>query len=359
MLLSLETPDNSTGYPPTYGPDVAADGSQSPREERWLPVNVSFDGAAPNVRWLDFGAKRISEPIFHQTLRVLRSQSPPPGERSTSLAGLLKLAKETDEVRPAGIIFHISRCGSTLVANGLRAGENVAVLSEATPVESLFRANLFANSEIPDADRTETRRVALDAVVRLFARDIVGRKGARVIIKCHVIDMLQIPLIRSIWPETPSLVMIRDPLEVVVSNLVQPGSWCGLQSSLQNYARIFGPSALNVATMSKAEFYACCIGRFLEAGLNAVSDRCKVVDYADLGPQTLRSIAVRFGIRLPHDGDARLQRAWGTYSKDPAALRRFETDGDRKRADASQDAIEAVRRHAEDKYCEIRALEKR
>src|SRR4029450_14106661 len=94
-------------------------------ESNWLPVRFSFTPRSVSVRWLDFGRTTLSQPFFNQTLRQLRRTEPPASERMTDLSELLRSRAAFDAVRPAGIIFHVSRCGSTFLPNGLKAPAHV------------------------------------------------------------------------------------------------------------------------------------------------------------------------------------------------------------------------------------------
>src|SRR5580658_4905388 len=89
------------------------------------------------VRWMQFPNKELREPFFHQTVARLRRAEPPALEFDTEAEALLALANELPPITPAGLIFHVSRCGSTLVCNALRTGR-ARILSEAAPLSRLL-----------------------------------------------------------------------------------------------------------------------------------------------------------------------------------------------------------------------------
>src|SRR5580658_7118041 len=91
----------------------------------WLPVAIG--GRYLTVRWLQFGNKALSEPFFEWSVAALRDGLPDAAEFETSIAELAK-GDAAPPVLPAGIIVHVTRCGSTLVLNALRAAENVVGL---------------------------------------------------------------------------------------------------------------------------------------------------------------------------------------------------------------------------------------
>src|ERR1019366_5688912 len=96
----------------------------------WLPIGFTF-GPQVSVRWLEFGGRSLSEPFFGQSVRALRCSKPPARERVTNLQTLFDVASAYREVEPSGLIFHVSRCGSTFLTNILKAGAGVLALSEA------------------------------------------------------------------------------------------------------------------------------------------------------------------------------------------------------------------------------------
>jgi len=97
----------------------------------WLPVDI--DCRADVVRWMRVAENEFSEPFFNDTVAVLRARTPAVPEVETSVSTLKEVATGWPSVRPAGVIYHMSRCGSTLVANALKLSHNSLVLPEANP----------------------------------------------------------------------------------------------------------------------------------------------------------------------------------------------------------------------------------
>lgn len=90
----------------------------------WLPAGI---GTA-TVRWIRVGSQSPSDPFFERWLAALRNRVPPPREHETELSSLAQSVAHLPEVEPAGVIFHVSRCGSTLLTNALSSGEDVFAL---------------------------------------------------------------------------------------------------------------------------------------------------------------------------------------------------------------------------------------
>ena len=81
---------------------------------RWTPIRFDFSGPNPSIDWADLSAERFVEPFFDQT--VARWATGPRAQPlvRTGLDVLLALDREPS-LDPVGMIFHFSRCGSTLV----------------------------------------------------------------------------------------------------------------------------------------------------------------------------------------------------------------------------------------------------
>src|ERR1700739_3867887 len=104
---------------------------------RWTPVRVDVSGPAPAVYWADLSAERFVEPFFDQT--VARWSTGPRARPlvRTGLDALLALDSEPS-LEPAGMIFHLSRCGSTLVSRLLGTIPGVVVIAEPSPLNALL-----------------------------------------------------------------------------------------------------------------------------------------------------------------------------------------------------------------------------
>jgi len=95
----------------------------------WLPVHLGWQRGQPCLHWLHFGSERFVEPFFAGTIaRCLRRPFSQLFTARTSMAALDAQAGGAGHVDPAGFIFHMSRCGSTLLGQMLtRLPGNVVI----------------------------------------------------------------------------------------------------------------------------------------------------------------------------------------------------------------------------------------
>ena len=142
---------------------------------RWTPIRFDFSGSAPTVDWADLRGERFVEPFFDDSVARWAS-----GPRAAQLVrtGLDALVALDDEpsLEPAGMIFHLSRCGSTLVSRLLSTLPGVVVLAEPSPLNALLGL---------DPDRVD--QAAQVQVVRLLVRALGRRRHAdekQFVLKC-------------------------------------------------------------------------------------------------------------------------------------------------------------------------------
>lgn len=322
-------------------------------QERWLPIAFSIKSKAIAVHWMSVCGKSFNEPFFSQTLHNLRAKKPPAAERTTDFTVLLECAAERPENNPCGIIFHVSRCGSTLLTNVLRTGVDVLALSEAEPFECFFNQSAFANATLSDEEKIRARRIFMTSVVKLYAHRSES-ENHKVVIKCYATSMTQISLARSIWPDVPFIVLIRDPLEVMISNLEKPAHWMMSRYKRMRNRGLLGLTVNQLENMSGEEYCARAIGSFYEAAIKEIDGHCLVVDYSDINIACYHKIADLLKIQMPHPDSAEFKRVLSTYSKDVTGTRGFESDCARKQSDAPDSIRKLAERFAREPYVTLK-----
>lgn len=312
----------------------------------WLPVDLKTD--SPSVTWMEFCSAPLAHPFFVDTVLKLRHGFPPAKELKTDIEAILATAGQLSTVTPAGLIFHMSRCGSTLMSNALRLGESTVVVSEADPITNLFVPYNASTVAYPLDQWLPLQVKLLESLATIFAHYRTGRKE-RLIIKFTSWNIISWPVIHSIWPDVPSLILIRDPIEVMISNLSQSFSWM----KLKTYPLDSGE--LPVTQMDELEYCARIIGKLCEAGVQLSDGHCQVLDYEHMNANTIRDAADFLGVQLP-DND-RLDRVLRVHAKDPRQRRAFNDDRQRKQQSATQSMRRAVLQWASEPYAQLRERE--
>lgn len=205
--------------------------AMAPPGQSWLPAGLVHDGAQWGIDWAHFGGDTLSEPFFEDALRRARNRPITQLLRPcTPLHALLEQENLAAVPPPDGLIFHMSRCGSTLVAQMLGALEGATVISEAPPVDALLQV-LSRDRAMPLA----IKAVLLRRLVAALTMDRDGKTRRR-FVKTDSWHTAALPLFRAAFPATPWVFLYRDPLAVMLSQKRMPGAQTvpGGYSSLLN-----------------------------------------------------------------------------------------------------------------------------
>lgn len=338
-LQSLFAPD-PLGLSRWQDAPVSADSWPGPG---WLPTR-SVAGDPPAFDWSWMGGQKTAAPLFEDDVRRAGAY---PFDRMfrtrTSLEALIEGANAADAVPLSGFVFHMSRCGSTLLARVLGAPERNLVASEPEPLDAVI---LWAEqSSAPHALKV----AALRAVVAGLGR----RRGAdwqRFFIKLDGWHILSHRLLRDAFPDVPWVFLHRDPVEVMASLEAMPG--------LQSVPGLLPETLMgieNAHAMPQDEYGVRVLAQFCRAALaHAQQGGGMIVDYDHLVEAALNTIPRHFGFAPDPVEQAAMTAATRVYSKNPAAA--FAPDSERKRAGAGERTRELVQAHLAGVRHELLAL---
>lgn len=171
----------------------------------WRPVRF-VAGDAPAIEWLHFAGVKPAKPFYADSIREAAVR---PFNRAFRIHTPLDRFIETAEAAmPSGLIFHMSRCGSTLLAQMLSAAPDLVALAEPDPFDELLQAPL------PRAQHVAALRAMAAAL---------GRGYRHYFLKTDSWHSLDLPLLAEAFPGVPWIFLYRDPLEVLASHARLPG----------------------------------------------------------------------------------------------------------------------------------------
>jgi hypothetical protein len=278
----------------------------------WLPIQLRPRPATPTLDWAFFGDRRLDDPFFEQSIGALLNH---PARllfrRETGLDVLDLLAAAPPELEPAGFVFHVSRCGSTLFAQAFAADSRHAVLSEAPPIDQL----LALDATDPRLDFSG-RVARLRGIVHAYARRRRPEE-TRLFIKFDAWHTLYLPVIRAAFPRTPWVFLHRDPVEVLVSQDRQRGFQFipGMMDP-----RPFGIAPEELPSLGFDAYTARVIRATCDAALRALAlpgSPGRVVDYRDLRESLPGLIRDHFGVPDDETTRAALAAATPRNAKNP------------------------------------------
>jgi hypothetical protein len=310
---------------------------------QWLPIQVAAVEGELGVDWAHFGDRPLREPLFEGDIRRVLDR---PINRLVRyrmrLDDFVARAEVAPSLKPDGFIFHMSRCGSTLVSRMLAALPQTIVVSEAAPIDALVQLGRAA----PDA---AAAAAALRAMVAGFGRKRVGHER-HYVIKLDFWHTLALPLFRRAFPDVPWVFLYRDPVEVLVSQMRERGP--------QTMPEIVPPRFYGIDAgggMTNEDYCA----RVLAAVCQAVIDHRGaggglLINFRALPAAVWTTILPHFGLAASERECAAMRHAARQDAKMP--LSHFADDSQAKQREATPPIRAAADRHLQNIYEQFEAL---
>jgi hypothetical protein len=291
----------------------------------WIPSRISWRSGEPFVEWRWLGETRLTEPFFNDTLnRAVRNPFTLLFRHETPIGTLRSRAEIRPGLRPTGFIFHMSRCGSTLVSQVLSASPENVVISEAPALDSLLRG------------RTQ---VDIRWIVSALAQQRAGHE-TRCFIKPDCWHIPYLPLLRKTFPDVPWIFLYRDPVEVLASHEGMPALW-RVPGMLD--PQLIGMDAAGVRVMDPMEYCARILAKMCEGALSFSTEPLgRFVNYSELPEALWTCIGSHFGMALSAAEIAVMLQKAQFNAKVPQL--HFESDSQAKRQRASAHTVALAER---------------
>jgi sulfotransferase family protein len=303
---------------------------KAPQLAGWVPVRLYWNDSEPIVDWCFLGEERFVEPFFAQTIELcLRRPFNLLFRHQTSISVLCSWREKSPGLKPSGFIFHMSRCGSTLVAQMLASLSQSVVVSEASPIDSVIRARLR------DTQLTEVQQIDwLRSMISALGQRRTGNES-HYFIKFDAWNTLDLTLIRKAFPEVPWIFMYRDPVEVLISQLGRRGAHMipGVIDPL-----LFGMDIAMATSMSSEEYCASVLATICKAALEHHREG-RLINYQEL-PEALLEPSGFLGVTFTASQIDSMRQVTKVHAKNHSAT--FEADGARKKQKANEAVREAT-----------------
>ncbi|HYV04817.1 MAG TPA: sulfotransferase family protein [Blastocatellia bacterium] len=300
----------------------------------WVPIRLYWNESTPFVDWCWVGKKRFTDPFFDHTIDgCMRLPFSTLFRPQTPIAWLRGRHETAPGLEPRGFIFHMSRCGSTLVSQMLAALDVSVVISEASPVDTVLRAQ-FQDPALDDEQRAEWLRWIVSALGQ-------PRSGGetQLFIKFDCWNALELPLIRRAYPRVPWVFLYRDPVEVLVSQLAKRGAHM-MPGTIE--PALFKMNLEEAFSMQPEEYCARVLALTCEAALTH-HETCPglMINYEQLPDVVWTDLAGLFGIEVSDRVMEAFKRVTRLDAKNPSI--QFESDSQSKQ----RSATDAVRQAAQ------------
>ena len=295
---------------------------------RWFPFQ--YHAAGRTVSWC-LPQGHATEPFQDQYIDRCRQRSVFNQliQPRTSIASLLSGAGVDATPVPAGFILHLSRCGSTLLSGCLAELDTTSVLSE-----SPLLTEVLLDASLTD----DQKRTLLPQLVRWQAASFPGRD--RIIVKWNAWDLLAWPLLRSMFPGVPTVLLFRDPEEILASHARSAGRHMAGDPALGR----LNPAFLDVPADATVLDLRIEVLRGLLQAMAPLAEQAGTMplDYTQLDIDGVRAACRHFGLTPGADELDRMTRRMGFHSKEPA--RAFEADGTQKKQWFDADGRQQIQR---------------
>lgn len=222
----------------------------------WYPVAI--DAARDSLCWRHLGEVRFLESFFLDTLNQQGRE-----QRQlclTPLASLPERIGSMPQVPPTAFIFHVSRCGSTLLTQMLASLPQCIVMSEPPVIDAFFR-HYHAHPELQNAASIFQNLIAA-----------LGQKRqpeeSHFFIKFDSWHLPWVPFVREAYPDIPIIFLYREPQAVLASHQRQRGPQ--MIPGLLNTSRLKTEKLAEESIIAAADFdayAASMLSSMFEAGL--------------------------------------------------------------------------------------------
>lgn len=276
----------------------------------WVPVKLYAEDEGLLCRWLYVGDKNFTEPFFDDTIASRRGL-PENGylqKKMSSTNVLAEMVAEMEVIEPTAFIFHISRCGSTLISQMLSLQPSNIVLSEVPFFDELLRYGKKSHCMpriLPQ----------LKAAIGLYGAKR-NENHQQLFIKTDSWHVHFYKELRALYPTVPFFLLYRKPNEVLRSQQKKRG-----MQALPNFleAAIFGFDEEKISTMPLDEYMGMVIESYLDAFLEILQkDRSAyAINYHDGAMEIVDTISAIIRLQVSSTEKKLMQNRAGFHAKFP------------------------------------------
>jgi len=207
----------------------------------------------------------------------------------------------------AALIFHCSRCGSTLLARLLELDPALRVFSEPPALPKFLAAHSAALRRGAAVDELRTFIQAFGLAPKPPERRLIMKLTSRAV--------AYLPAFRAAFPGTPFVYLFRDPAGVVASLDANPPPFLR-DDQRREVAAEFDPHAAEVESLGCTDWLAWYVDRNLRLAWRHRAEFGNAIDYADHNNDYL-DFARRFAPTGQMPDPSWVARVLNRHSKNP------------------------------------------
>ena len=223
----------------------------------WIPYRLIEKDNEVYFEWIYLADLKYAEPFFDETISKCRSHvnNSKPFKVITTVENLLDWSNEIISAELKSLIFHVSRCGSTMLSQSLATSSENIMISEAPIIDKILRSENF------DSDK---KAALLKAIIALLGQKRFPEQQ-HLIVKLDAWNIFNADYLRSIFPEIPFALLYRNPVEVLKSHQKLTG-----MHMVPNLLppEVFGISAEEMNEISFQQYGALVLEKYFQAFLD-------------------------------------------------------------------------------------------
>lgn len=262
----------------------------------WQPADYKIKDQS--VKWLP-AFEPLSKAFYQDDMAEQGSLLAQLIRPKSRLGDLLAQAESLTPVQPALLIFHWSRCGSTLLAGLYRQLTGVKLLSESMLISDLLSDPYWSASQKPQL---------LQLAIKLQGQ--FRHQERQLVVKCNAWDLLEWPLWLEQFPTAAVLCLGRQPEAILSSHQRMAG--------MHMAGRVAALWPEVVTSSEPLDLISCRIKvleRLLRASISLLqSGRASYLSYQELVLQSPQQLTAYIG----REPDAAELQAWFLYLKSDA-----------------------------------------
>ncbi|KAF2079180.1 sulfotransferase family protein [Flavobacterium sharifuzzamanii] len=238
----------------------------------WIPIKLIEKDNEVYFEWIYLSDIPFAEPFFDETIAKCRSHSYNSKyfKVVSTVENLIDWSKELDFVELKGLVFHVSRCGSTMLSQSLATSSENIMVSEAPIIDEILRSDFF------DLD---TKTVLLESVIKLLGQKRFPEQK-NLIIKLDAWSIFKASYLRSVFPQIPFALLYRNPGEVLRSHQKQAG-----MHMVPNIIplSVFGITSKEIEEVSFRQYQALVLEKYFQGFLHfyAIDSKVIMLNYND------------------------------------------------------------------------------
>ena len=276
--------------------------------KNWVPIKLYEEQEVTYCRWLYTGNETFTDPFFDETIGKCWNlpENSAMYKTVSSVEMLGEWSRQIESISPTAFIFHVSRCGSTLVSQLLGLDPANITLSEVPFIDAALQNELKKNN--PSSSLVK-------AVINFYGAKR-NEQNKYLFIKTDSWHVHFYRQLRELYPGIPFIVLYRRPDEVIRSHQKRRGTHAvpGLIDP-----EIFNLDKNEIAGLNLDEYLAKVLESYFTAFIEILqNDKLAIaVNYDEGAVDIVKKIANATGIRLRQEEIETMQLRTGFHGKYP------------------------------------------